>query len=256
MIADPWFYALALPAILVAGISKGGFGGGVGFLAVPMLALVISPIQAAAIMLPLLCVMDIVGVWGYRRHWHRANMAALLPGALAGIAIGTASFRYLDDDIIRLMVGALALGFTLHHWLGGGERGQAARPPTRAGAPIGGLWGAVAGFTSFIAHAGGPPFSVYVLPQRLDKTEFVGTSVIFFFAVNYAKLLPYAWLGLLDGGNLVTSAALMPLAPIGMLLGMWLHRRISPDWFYRLCYLMVFAAGIKLVYDGGTALLG
>lgn len=254
MITDPFFYGLALPAILIAGISKGGFGGGVGFLAVPVLALSMPVAQAAAIMLPILCIMDLVGLWGYRGSWDRINMRVLAPGAVLGIAVGTASFRYLDDASIRLMVGILAVAFALNHWAGSliqRRRDKTIAVP-RAGRPSGLFWGGLAGFTSFISHAGGPPFSVYMLPQKLDKTLFVGTSVVFFFIVNYVKLIPYGWLGLLNISNLTTALVLAPLAPFGMWLGMWLHRHIRPDWFYRLCYAMVFATGLKLIWDGAA----
>lgn len=254
MIDDPWFYGVAVPAILIAGISKGGFGGGVGLMAVPLMALVIQPTQAAAIMLPILCLMDLFGVWAYRRQWDGRNLRVLLPAAMVGIGVGAASFRYLDGDLIRLMLGVLALSFTAHYWI---RRHPGADQRTHGPDRVrGGFWGAVAGFTSFVAHAGGPPLSVYLLPQRLNRTLFVGTSTAFFIIVNYVKLIPYGWLGQLGTGNLATSLILAPLAPLGIWLGLLLHRRVSDALFYQVCYVLLAATGAKLLHDGLTAALG
>ena len=250
MIEGPLFYLLAVPAVLIMGISKGGFGGGLGSLAVPLLALVVSPIQAAAVLLPILCVMDLQGAWVYRGRWDKANLKILIPAALIGLSIGTASFRYLDAGIIRLIIGSLAVGFTIHHWLGGLLAKRAAR-----GVDLlrGTFWGAVSGFTSFIAHAGGPPLSIYLLPQRMDKTRFLATTVIFVLFMNYVKLVPYAWIGQFSRENLYTSLVLLPLAPLGMWLGIWMHRIVPENVFYRVCYLLLFLAGLKLLFDGVSA---
>ena len=251
MIDNPWFYAAAIPGVLITGISKGGFGGGLGVLAVPMMALVIDPILAAAIMLPILCVMDIIGAVVYRKSIDWPNLRILVPAAVIGIAIGTASFRYLDSSAIRLMVGLLAVGFAADYWLR-----RRFRPGETTGRdPIkGGLWGSLAGLTSFLAHAGGPPASVYLLPQRMHRTLFVGTTVYFFIIVNYVKLIPYAWLGQLSVANLSMTAVLLPLAPIGMLMGIWLHKRVSDTLFYGICYVLLVATGVKLLWDGVTGL--
>lgn len=247
MIEDPFFYLLAFPAVIVAGISKGGFGGGLGMLAVPLMALTISPMQAAAVMLPILCVMDLVGVWAYRGKWDRRNLAILLPASLLGIALGTVSFRYLDADFIRLLIGGIAVSFSMRYWL---VSANTAGTRQQASVARGTFWGAVAGFTTFVAHAAGPPVAVYLLPQRMDKTVFVATTVIFYIFVNYVKLVPYAWLGLFSTSNLYTSAVLLPLAPLSMGLGIWLHNRVSDALFYRLCYLFLFVTGVKLLWDG------
>ena len=252
MIDNPWFYAAAIPGVLITGISKGGFGGGLGVLAVPMMALVIDPVLAAAIMLPILCAMDIIGAVAYRRSIDWRNLRILVPAALVGIAIGTASFRYLDAAAIRLLVGTLAVGFAADHWLRG--RLATAEPKGRS-ATKGGIWGSMAGFTSFLAHAGGPPVSVYLLPQRLNRTLFVGTTVYFFIIVNYVKLIPYAWLGQLSVANLAVTAVLLPLAPIGMLLGLWLHKHVSDTLFYQVCYILLAVTGMKLLWDGVTGLM-
>ena len=249
MIEEPLFYLLAVPAVLILGISKGGFGGGLGSLAVPLTALVVSPIQAAAVLLPILCVMDVHGAWVYRGRWDKTNLKILMPAALIGLAVGTLTFRYLDARIIRLIIGAIAVGFTVHYWLAGLATVREARgvDPIR-----GSFWGAVSGFTSFIAHASGPPMSVYLLPQRMDKTRFLATTIVFVLFMNYVKLVPYAWIGQFSSENLYTSLVLLPLAPLGMWLGIWLHRIVPEAIFYRVCYLLLFLAGLKLLYDGGA----
>jgi uncharacterized membrane protein YfcA len=252
LISDPLFYVVAIPAILLVGISKGGFGGGVGLIGTPMVALATTPTRAAAILLPILCAMDIVGVIAYRKTWDRVNMRILVPGAIVGILLGTTTFRFLDEDLIRLLIGVLALAFVLRHWLEREPEAEPTPPDRRAGS----LWGTLSGFTSFVAHAGGPPLSVYLLPQRMDKTVFVGTTVIYFAFVNYVKLIPYSLLGQFGGENLLTSLLLSPLAPLGMWLGIWLHGRVNERLFYQTVYLMLAAVGLKLLYDGAKPLIG
>ena len=252
LIDDPFFYALAVPAMLLVGISKGGFGGGVGLIGTPMLALVTTPTRAAAILLPILCAMDIVGVVAYRRSWDPVNMRILVPGSVLGILLGTATFRFLDENLIRLLIGGLALAFVLRYWLAKGPAAEPTAPDRRKGS----LWAALSGFTSFVAHAGGPPLSVYLLPQNMDKTLFVGTTVIYFAFVNYLKLIPYSFLGQFSAENLLTSVLLLPLAPAGMWLGIWLHRRIDERLFYQTVYVMLAVVGLKLLYDGLGPLIG
>ncbi len=248
MIDEALFYVLAVPAVLIAGISKGGFGGGLGVVSVPLMALVIAPQQAAAIMLPLLCLMDLVGAWHYRGKWDRANMRILLPAALVGIAIGTLAFGALDGGAVKLLIGLIAVGFTVNWWWRRRHRIEAkGAPPSIL---KGGFWGAVAGFTSFVAHAGGPPVNVYLLPQNLHKTTYQATTVMFFIVVNYVKLVPYTLLGQFETATLTTALVLVPLVPLGMGLGIWLHGRATDRVFYAACYGFLFLTGAKLVWDG------
>jgi len=251
LISDPLFYAVAIPAILLVGISKGGFGGGVGLVGTPLVALVTTPTRAAAILLPILCAMDVVGVIAYRRSWDPVNMRILVPGSFVGILLGTATFRFLDENLIRLLIGVLALAFVLKYWLARKSVVEPKAPDRKTGS----FWATVSGFTSFVAHAGGPPLSVYLLPQNMDKTLFVGTTVIYFTFVNYVKLVPYSLLGQFSGENLLTSLILSPLAPLGMWLGIWLHLRIDERLFYQTVYLMLVVVGLKLLYDGLAALI-
>jgi uncharacterized membrane protein YfcA len=192
MPTDPLFYALAVPAILIVGIAKGGLGGGIGILGVPLMSLAAGPVQAAAIMLPLLMVMDAFALQRWWGRWDLPNLRVLLPGAVFGILLGTFTFRYLSDDHIRVLIGLIAVGFVAARGVDV-LRGRGAPEAGRAARPIAGtVWGTVAGFTSFGVHAGGPPVNVYLLRQGLSKSTFQATSVAFFTLVNWIKLPPYA----------------------------------------------------------------
>ena len=249
MIGDPFFYAVAIPAILLIGIAKGGFGTGAGIWATPLVALAVPVPQAAAILLPILCVMDLVGLRVYRATLSRENLRVILPGGLAGVAIGALTFRYLDESWIRAILGSIAIAFVLHRFAG------AEAAPAPASVARGLFWSTVSGLTSTVAHAGGPPLGVYLLPQRLDRQVMVGTTVIFFAAINFVKLLPYAWLGLFDARNLATSLVLVPLAPVGVLLGVHFMRRLREAVFYRICFGLLLVVGTKLLYDGVKGIL-
>lgn len=248
MITDPYFYLVAIPAVILYGVAKGGFAGGLGVAAVPLMALVISPVQAAAILLPILCIMDLVALWKYRGRWVWSELTLLIPASLLGIGVGTLMFSQMSPAIIRLMLGTIAIVFTLHHWL---QKRLAANAPQRHFGPVVGiLSGVTSGFTSFVAHAGGPPLGMYLLRRGLDKTAFVATTAVFFTVANYVKLAPYAWLGQLDVSNLKTSLVLMILAPPSILFGYWLHNRVSELFFFRFVYASLLIVGIKLVWDG------
>jgi len=244
-VTNPLFYAVAVPAVLLMGLAKSGFLGGFGPLAVPLMALAIPVPQAAAIMLPLLFVMDAAGLQQLWRERDGALIRLLLPAGLLGTVVGTALFGVLSGKTVAGVVGALTLLFLAQQLLF----------PPRADAPpppkwLGFLLGIASGFTSFVAHAGSPPISAYVLPLRLPPLTFTGTMAVFFAAVNLSKWIPYAWLGLIDLRNMSTSLALLPLAPLGVWLGVWLTRRIESTWFYRLAYSGMFLTGAKLLWDG------
>jgi len=245
VIPDPWFWAVAIPAVALAGVSKGGFGGGgAGSAATPLMALVISPATAAAIMLPLLCAMDLAGIRAYLWRWDRRIMRIVVPAGLIGCIAGALTFRHLNDNWIRVLVGGIALGFLFYSVF------PRKRVPPRPSDAVGWFWSMVSGFTSFITHSGTPPLMVYLLPQRLEKAAFAATTLVFFAVLNYAKILPYLWLGLFDLRNLGTSAALLPVGVGGIYFGLWLQKRIPPFWFFRIIYTVLFFTGSKLMYDG------
>ena len=245
MIEDPWFYVTAVVAVLILGVAKGGLAGGIGLVAVPLMSLSVDPARAAAILLPILMLMDITALRTFWGRWDRRNLVTTAPGAVVGTAIGFATFELLSAADLRVMVGTIALVFALRWWL---VRNPG--PPHEASFGRGTFWSTLAGFTSFSVHAGGPPLHIYLLSQKIDKTAFQATTVAFFFLVNWLKIGPYAWLGQLDGSNLATSLVLSPLAPIGILVGAWLHHRINEIWFFRVVYSSLVVLGIKLIHDG------
>ncbi|MEZ5537460.1 MAG: sulfite exporter TauE/SafE family protein [Thiolinea sp.] len=242
--------SLTIIAVLIVGISKGGLGGGLGVLGVPIMALVMSPVQAAAIMLPILCVMDLMALKAYWKGWSKLHLIRLLPAAIAGIALGTLSFKYLNDDFIRLLTGLIAIGFALNHWLKP-ARLIHQKPGVKAGL----FWGTTAGFTSFVAHAGGPPVSIYLLPQKLDKSLYQATTVFFFLVVNYVKLIPYAFLNQFNTENINISLLMLPVAAIGIWLGVHIHHKLPDQWFFRIAYVLLFMTGCKLVFDALKGLI-
>jgi uncharacterized protein len=251
VIDNPWFFVAALPAVFINGISKGGFGSGLGIVSVPLMALTIPVTEAAAIMLPILCVMDLAALWAYRGQWSRENMRIMLPAGIAGIVLGALTFRYVSEAGLKLMLGGVAVGFLLQRWSSSASSAEKTSPAAGSGY----FWSALSGYTSTLAHAGGPPLSIYLLPQGMDKARLVGTTVVFFAIMNYIKLVPYTLLGLFDSRNLATSAVLVPLGVLGIFCGVWLRKVIPEVPFYRLCYGFLFVTGLKLLYDGVSRLV-
>ncbi|MDO9132036.1 sulfite exporter TauE/SafE family protein [Hydrogenophaga sp.] len=244
LITDPYFYAVSIPAVLLLGVSKSGFGAGFGSLAVPMMALAVTVPQAAAILMPVLLVMDLLGMAAFRKNVDRPLLRFLLPFGLIGIVIGALLFKALDAKVVAGIVGGFTLLFLAQRLLFP-PKADSPPPPKWVGA----ILTATSGFTSFIAHAGGPPINAYVIPLRLSPVLFTGTMAFFFFFINLSKWIPYAWLGLLDLRNMLTSLALLPFAPIGVWVGVRIAHRIKPLLFYRLVYTGMFLTGIKLVWD-------
>ena len=244
LITDPYFYVVTIPAVLLLGVSKSGFGAGFGSLAVPLMALAVSVPQAAATLMPVLLLMDILGMAAFRKDFDLKLLRFLIPCGLIGIVIGALLFKLLNTNTVAGIVGFFTLLFLAQRLL---------FPPKVDSAPppkwLGAILTATSGFTSFIAHAGGPPISAYVIPLRLSPVKFTATMAFFFFIINLSKWIPYAWLGLLDTRNMATSLVLLPIAPIGVLVGVRLARRINQVLFYRFVYLGMFLTGVKLVYD-------
>ncbi len=239
------FYAVAVPAVLLLGIAKSGFGAGLGSLAVPLMALAVPVPQAAAILMPVLLLMDVLGLAAFRRDFDARLLRLLVPCGLLGTVIGTLSFRLMDAHTVAAIVGACTLLFLAQRLLFP-PRVDSAPPPRWVGA----LLSVMSGFTSFVAHAGGPPINAYVIPQRLQPITFTATMAVFFFAINLSKWIPYGWLGLLDLRSMATSLVLLPLAPIGVWSGVRIARRIDAKLFYRLIYAGMFFTGCKLLWDG------
>ena len=248
---DPYFLMFAIPAVLIMGLAKGGFGGGIGMLGTPLLALAVPPVTAAAILLPVMLLMDAIGLWNYRGHVKWSIITSMMPGSLIGITLGWATAAYISEPVIRILVGIIAIFFGLSRIHA--EFARAAPSSERRGQAA--AWGVITGYTSFVTHAGGPPYQAYTLPLNLDKLISAGTSVVFFAIVNVIKVVPYFALGQFSTANLSQSAMLTPIAVAGVLLGVWLVRVVSQALFYRVTYAAMLVVGAKLAYDGFASLI-
>jgi hypothetical protein len=247
------FWVYGSIAVAAFGLSKGGFVG-LAVLGLPVFALALPPLTAAAIMLPVLMAQDGVTVWAFRKNIDKRSFVVLLIGCLIGTAIGAATVTLISEPGLKLLVGVVALVFAANWWWLR-LRGVPERPAYRPADAAGVFWGTWCGLTSFIAHAGAPPAQVYLMPQRFAPAVFAGTLGWLFFVVNIVKLWPYLQLGLITGETLIGSIALMPIAIAGNLFGIWLVKRISVQRFYPLIYAMLLLVGLKLTYDGVTGLI-
>jgi uncharacterized membrane protein YfcA len=241
---SPLFYAVAIPAVILLGLAKGGFAG-VGAIAMPLLALVISPVQAAAIVLPVLIVQDVVGVSAFRRNLDRDVLKLMIPWAAVGIVAGYLLAAKVSATAVLGVLGAISILFASYRlWI---SRGGRVPTPSNAPTSLGAVLGVAAGFTSQVAHDGQPPFQMWVLPRRLSPEVVAGTTAVFFGVVNLLKVPAYLALGQFTRQNLLTSAALTPLAIVSTLAGVWLVRRVNPERFYTLIYVLMILVGIELL---------
>ncbi|MCW2388405.1 putative membrane protein YfcA [Sphingobium sp. B11D3B] len=243
---DPFYILCAVVAVVISGLAKGGFSGA-GSLAMPILALAIDPVRAAAILLPILIVQDVVGVWAFRRTWDGHVLAVMIPGMTIGVALGYFFSAQVSADVVLGVLGAISILFGLQRlWV---ERGHAITLPSNSPAWLGVLFGVASGFTSHVAHAGSPPFQMWVLPRKLPRDTLVGTTAIAFAVMNWIKVPAYAALGQFTHANLLATAALIPLALISTMLGVKLVRKVDPERFYVLIYVLMILLGVKLLAD-------
>jgi uncharacterized membrane protein YfcA len=250
VIQDPIFYLLAVPAVVLLGFSKGGLAG-VGSLSLPLLVLVIDPVQAAAILLPILIAQDVVGVWSFRQHLDWYVLGWTLPGAVLGILIGYLFAASVSADAVMALVGSISIGFGAYRlWLG-----RSGRSTASAASPgwVGTIAGVASGFTSQIAHAGAPPFQLWVLPRRLPRDVLIGTWAVYFAALNWIKVPAFAALGQLSAPNMLTAAALLPVAIVSTFAGVWLVRRIDGERFYKIIYWLMIFVGVILIVEAAGA---
>jgi uncharacterized membrane protein YfcA len=247
LLADPQTLALALLAVAILGLAKGGFAG-LGVLATPVLALSLPPVTAAALLLPVLIAQDVVSVWSYRHSWDRWIVGWMLPGAAVGIAIATVLAAAVPEERLLFVLGLITLIFGLYRlWI---ERGGRIVAASNSPGWVGTLFGAAVGFTSQIAHAGGPPFQMWVTPRRLPHQVYAGTGAVTFAAVNWMKVPSYLALGSFNPDLLQAAALLMPPAIIATLAGVWLVRRLDAARYYAIIYLLMIALGLRLVWQG------
>ena len=250
MVLDLTFFLLAVPAVIFAGISKGGFGSGAAFAATPILALVVDPRLALGFMLPLLMLIDLATLGPYWRKWSWRDAKRLVIGAMPGVALGVALYKVANADVFRFLIGAMAVGFVVFQMAR--ARGLIRASERPAGAGAGFVAGVVAGFTSFVSHAGGPPVAMYLLSQRLTKTAFQATTVLVFWAVNISKAVPYAFLGIFTAETLWANVLLAPAALLGAWLGVKAHRMVPERLFFGITYVLLAITGSKLIWDALT----
>ena len=248
---DPLFYVVGFATVFLIAFSKGAFGGGLAILGIPLLALVVDPLDAAVATAILVCVMDLPAIRAFPvSTWSRPDLTWLLPGLAVGIAIGAVVFVAVDPPLVTLVIATVTLAFTAH-WFLRGRLDTVARPLSEPRALV---FGTLTGFTTFVAHAGGPPLAMYLLPRRLPKEVHAGTTVAMFLIGNFIKLVPYVWIGLARPDALWQSLVLAPMAPVGVAAGRWLHDRLSRDQLYLWCYVLLGLAGLKLFADSVRAL--
>lgn len=247
---SPAFYLVAASAVLLTGLSKSGFGGGLGVMSVPLMSLFISPQLAVGVLMPVILAMDILIVWHYRHRWNRAVVTTMLPGALFGLCLGAVMFDAMDADLIRLFIGVLALYFVTEHVLRHRRAAAGAdfRPPQIFAI------GTVSGFASFIAHAGGPPVKGFLLSRQMEKSIFVGTNTMFFFSMNALKTVAYTVMGQMSAESLSISLTIAPMLFVGIWLGTRLHGLIDQRLFTHIVYGFLALAGTKLLWDGTSGL--
>lgn len=246
MSLDTSFWLASLAALLV-GLSKGGLPT-IGMLGVPILSLVMPPLQAVVLLLPIYVISDVVSVWLYRKHFSGVNLKILVPAGIFGIFIGWLTASYTSPAATKLLIGSIGVGFCLNTWLR-----KAPAQPHGVDLPRGIFWGTLAGFTSFISHAGAPPFQVYVLPQRLSKLEFAGTATLLFAVLNAVKILPYQLLQPYSLADLQQASGMIPAALLGTVAGAYLTKKIADVWFYRCVQAGLFLISLKLIDDAVMA---
>lgn len=249
-IPDWSLFAVAVPAALFAGISKGGFGSGAAFAASAMIAVVMEPVLALGVMLPLLMVIDVLTVGSFWKGWHMPSAQAMILGGLPGVAFGAWFSTSVDPDVLRFLIGAIAVLFVVWHWAG--ARGWLPSGEAKFRWSGGIVTGIVAGFTSFVSHAGGPPVAVFLLAQRLDKTVYQATTAITFWAINIFKAVPYAFLGFFTAETLVLDLWLAPIAAFGTYLGVKAHHFVPQPLFFAITYVLLMTTGSKLIFDALT----
>jgi len=250
MLWEPLTLALAIPAVVFAGISKGGFGSGASFAAGTILALILDPRVALGIMLPVLILIDALTLKPYWKRWSWPDARLIILGALPGVALGMWLYTVANADVFRLLIGAISLIFVAFQLASGVGLIQRAQLPLRRFPAI--VTGTTAGFSSFVSHAGGPPVAVYMLSRGLDKLTYQASTVLIFSTINVLKAVPYGFLGLFTWETLTFGLVLAPFAALGTWAGVRLHRMIPAKLFFTITYVLLTVTGSKLIFDALT----
>ncbi len=247
---DLFFFLIAGPAVIFAGVSKAGFGSGAAFASATILALVVEPGLALGVMLPLLMLIDVSSLKPYWRKWSTPDVTLLVVGGLPGVVAGALLYRVASPDLFRLLIGGVAVGFVLWQLLLASRLLNLARKrmPDWAGV----AWGVVVGFTTFVSHAGGPPAAVFLLTRGLNKTQYQASTVLLFWVLNIAKFFPYAALGMFTAQTFLANIVLAPFALLGTWIGVKAHRIVPEPLFFGLTYVLLMVTGTKLIWDGLT----
>ena len=249
MIIDPLFYAMAIPSVVLIGLSKGGLTG-IGALAVPLMAIVASPLQAAAVLMPILLILDLVAVWTYRKTFDKMTLAITIPASVIGIVIGAILVAQVNPNWVRIIIGFIAISFTISYW-----KTKKETKPRDHSILRGTIWGSITGFTSFVTLTGAPPYQMYLLPLRLDQRKYAATFMIFFWMNNILKIVPFMMLGQMNKSTLTTSAILFPISLVFTFIGIWVVKKLPTKIFYEIIYILLFLVSIKLIYDGFTKII-
>jgi uncharacterized membrane protein YfcA len=258
------WWALAGFAIFLIGVTKSGFGSGVGLMIVPMMAIAMGHVPgrgseaALGLLLPLLIAGDFIAVWQYRRLFSLNIVRKLLPGTAAGVVIGGLmlwgfhQYKDIVGSLIRIEIGIESILLVSLHWwrLYRGVQHHLLPEPLRSH-----LTGGFSAVSSTLAHAAGPIVAMYLLPLQLDRQLFVGTCAIYFFILNTAKLPAYAFSGQFSHASPMFALQFLPLVVLGALAGVWLNRRISDKLFTRVVYAVTFILGWYVLYDGVIGLV-
>lgn len=244
---SPAAWLVCIITVILTGMAKGGFAG-LGALATPVVALALPPAMAAAVVLPLLILQDVISVWSFRREWSGWIVAWMLPGAILGIVLGYAYAAYLDERALTGMIGTVTLAFGVYRlWI---ERGGRVVAASNSPGWVGSLFGVVTGLASHISHSGAPPYQMWVTPRQLPHMVYAGTTAVLFAAINWLKVPSYLALGLLTSEVLSLAAVLYPLAVASTLVSVAVVRRLDSERFYRAIYYLMIALGGKLILDG------
>ena len=239
------FWVVAVIAAVVTGIGKGGVAM-VGALPVPVLSLVISPVAAAGLMLPVYVISDMFGLYAYRKEFDKRVLAITCSAMTIGVGLGWATAKLIPESYVTVLVGVISVAFALNQLF----RRPVVASPKRAEIAPGLFWGTIAGFTSFVSHTGGPPYQVYTLPLGLKKVVFAGTSTIAFAYINALKLIPYYFLGQINLVSLETAVKLMPIAAAAVFFGVWVVKRLPEKLFFQIVTWSLLLIGIELIWKG------